>query len=459
MTLFGISTDSTVLSDEDGWVKSSYDPLDINSEKVFLTTEEVLEAFVNMYNFQMSRFNNGNDILDNSWYTLEESSAAMLDKAASGLTIATDVSVESFKLPTVIHTVGDLDNPDITLTYEVRAYTSGQEIPATLSEVDGEGNITATLTLPQSGTSRFYLDITFTYQGETKQITKTIKLTPHTEESAEVVNSAKDVEHIYYLVDSSEIAEVENDNDIVKFEFDYAYLSGIDSTLASYLQYDSTKLSVSDLKTKFYKAYTIEPVSGDNYTYLILKLSETAPTELISTTDSDYSEKTAEEIQASDALRSEIIEKLKKDRFTDNMVTKIIYELRTKSNLKIHDRYLDAVYNYNYSYFFNTTLSQTDYLTYNLTDKGDKKIVAEFRVGDKTVQITADELYNSMESRYGVSVVSAMIDDYILLDDKKFNDIYNPYTMEKIDSAEVKELLNSEVNSTCFIWLHSSLLK
>ena len=62
---------------------------------------------------------------------------------------------------------------------------------------------------------------------------------------------------------------------------------------------------------------------------------EKADTKLIFADDEDYEDATADEIAASDALKAEIIEKLKEDLITDNDITRILFENRTKNGLVI----------------------------------------------------------------------------------------------------------------------------
>lgn len=449
MKAFGINTNSTLLDEEDGWISSSYDPTLATSdtnEKKFLSPEEVVLKYIAMYNFMMKYHNNNTDILSNDVFTLKASEVSALTSAIDAMKIETKVSSTSFNLPSLCKTFDEDKNEagNVEITWSVRNYDSADENTyVTISEdVNASGDYTATVTLPSS-TKKVYLTATLKY-GESETTKRyTLELKESTE--TQVINNTIEDIDLLYVID--EVAGLENyeATDFVNFHWSYSELKELDSTLANYLKYDSTKLSLTDDYFKFYKSYTIEPVKGTNYYFLAIKLAEKADIELIFEDDENYEDKTAEEIEASDALKLEIVEKLKEDLIKDNDITRILFENRTKNNLVIYDRYLEAVYEYSYNNFFDSTLKVTDYLPFAKTKKSDKTVVASFGFGKNKVEITADELYEALEAKYGVLTTLDFIDDYLLLSDENYNDVYNPYTNKVIDKEAYKEALTSEV--------------
>lgn len=459
MKKFGINTDSSVLEDEKGWVSSSYNPADPRSEIEYLTPEQVLTTFIKMYNYMMKYYNGGSDILNAADVTTKISYASAVAKALDGLDVELDVKTASFNLPASTKVVDSEGNEKgvINFTYKLENYTSSDEKTyLTVSDTAESGNYTVTVTRPDgmATSERVYLTATATYKyGEEETEVKTdtrrftIKVYKTLDESATITNAAKDVELQYIIGDISAIKNFESDNENISFNWSYKDLNEFDTTLASYLKYDSTKLELTELYDQFYKSYTVEPIKGTNYYFLCIKLDEEADTELIFEDDEDYEDRTAEEIAASNALKAEIVEAMKKDLIEDNDISRVLFENRTKHNLVIYDRYLEAVYKYNYDTFFNTTLSVTDYLPFRKTKDNSKTVVAEFRVGKKTVKVTADELYKALEEKYGVLVSIDFMDDYNLLNNQAYNDVYNPYTGKVMNEKEYKAALKSEVAS------------
>lgn len=459
MKRFGINTDSSVLGEEKGWVSTSYNPANPASTKEFLTPQQVLETFINMYNYMMKFYNGGSNILNAADMGTKISYASAVSKALDGLDITLDVKTASFNLPASVKVVDEngLEKGVINFTYKLENYTSSDEKTyLTLSDEPTNGNYTVTVSRPEgmATSERVYLTATATYQygeGETESKVDTrrftVKVYKTLDESATITNSAKEVELQYVIGDISAIKNHTSANENIKFNWTYKEINEFDSTLANYLKYDSTKLELSELYNEFYKSYTVEPIKGTNYYFLCIKLDEEADTALIFEDDEDYEDKTAEEIAASDALKAEIVEAMKKDLIEDNDISRVLFENRTKHNLVIFDRYLEAVYKYNYDTFFGTTLSVTDYLPFNTTKYSSKTVVAEFRMGKKTVKVTADELYEALESKYGTLVSIDFIDDYNLLTNTDYNDVYNPYTGKVLNEKEYKALLKSEVGA------------
>lgn len=450
MKLFGINTNSDILDDENGWISSSYDPSIGDKEgnkKAFLSPEEVLNKFISMYNYMMKYHNDNNDIITgDNIFTTKASEKSALSSAISAMTIQTSISATTFKLPgSCVVKDNDANVGNVEITWSVTNYNSTDDNTHVVisEEVDADGYYTATVSRPESST-RVYLTATLKY-GESETTNRyTLTLTSSSTSEKEVENSIEDID-LLYVIDNIDFFNNFEKTDYLGFNWSYSDLNEIDSTLASYLQYDSTRLTISEEYNSFYKSYTIEPVQGTNYYFLAIKLAEKPDVELIFADDEDYEEKTAEEIAASDALKLEIIEKMKEDLITDNDVTRVLFENRTKNNLVIYDRYLEAVYEYSYNNFFNTTLSVTDYLPFAKTKETSETVVASFGFGKNKVSITADELFDALEAKYGVLASMDYIDDYLLLSDENYNDVYNPFTGKVIDKSEYKSLLTSEV--------------
>ena len=452
----GINTNSKLLSDEDGWITADFDPSKPESAtnvKRFLTVEEVMEAYIKMYNYMMINYHNGVNPLvsttENPLFTTKVSTSSALAEAKEGLEIQKSISATSFTLPAEVKVLKDgVEQDTISLTWSVKNYDSSDEAThVVISDSATDGVYTATVTRPDSST-RVYLSVTLKYGEEEATEKYTLTLTSKNTAESTVEMIANDVE-VQYVLDSvagfENFVAAEGAAEAVKFHWTYEEVNKLDSTVANYLKYDSTKLSVEQEANKFYKQYTAEPIKGTNYYFLVIKFAEKADTKLIFEDDEDFEDATAEEITASNELKAAIVEKMKKDLLTDNEITRILFENRTKNGLVIYDRYLEAVYEYSYNKFFNSTIAVTNYLPFIVTDKTSKTVVATIGLGDKEVEITADQLYEVMEAKYGVLTTSNLIDDYFLLSNTEYNDIYNPFTGEIIDEEAYKKALTSEI--------------
>ncbi len=450
----GINVSSSLLDSKKGWVSANYNPQS-NGSVEYLTTKEVVSAFVKMYNYMMARELDGSKLADltNDDYTISYDSA--LQNALDAIKFPSRIESDTFTLPTEIQ-LREYDNETNVITtvkfdYSLVKVADGSEFKAT--QTVNEENKTVTF-------SEYSRDNAVTVKVVT---TATIVKSDNKEETSKLEktltvrqSSTSDKENTEiklsqeYLTEKFIIANPDTlvnslssiDNDLVKFSWTHDEIKELDAKISTYLKYDGT-LKVATNADKFYSQYTVTPIESTNYYFLMLKLSETEDVKLAFESDEDYEELTADEIAASDALKAEIVKAMKEDLFTTDIASKVLYEVRTKNSLTIYDRFLEAVYGYNYDKFFTKTASVSDYLPFNVTKATSKTVVASLVIDGKTVEITADELFAKLEEKYGPIAISSFIDDYLLLEN---NDVYNPFADNKIiDKDAYKEALKNEV--------------
>lgn len=413
MNRAGINTNSSVLS-EKGWVKSSYD---YNSAKLtdddYLTPAEVYKAFINMYNEVYK--GQGREI-DPTVYAEKISYTKTLSKVISAITLASDVNKKDVKgdfiLPLEVEVAG----------YEKATIEWSFAEETTCLTIGEDGKVT--YTSPESDTTvTLNAKITFT-ENNTKTVSYELKVKKTEEKESEVVWTVAPVEPF-----------MEFDVDVLKEQdVDYVWttakLKEINSTLSTYMKQDSTYLKIEDSADDFYKSYTIKPISCGNYYFLMIKFKQTVGDNL-SDVKAEIEEKKVEELFSSN----------------DNNINRMIYQRRHDAGLKIYDCYIEAVYDYQYTYFFETTLKLTDYDKYEDSKKKEESVVARFTVDGKEQTITADTLYEELSDKYGVSISVDLISQYRLISNEKFNTIYNPYTGEVMDKDSYRELLKTEIGN------------
>lgn len=406
-----------------GWVKSSFD-YNANekvSDDAYLTANEVFEKFVEMYN----NVYEGQGIkIDSTLYKKTYNADKTLASAISNLKEAVEESFNGVEYDIVLPTEILVNNhsKNATIAWSVEEGNgclaiTGNTLTYTSPEEETNVKVTASVTLEDNQKQ----DVVFTVEvahSESKEETHTI--------------TVKDVEAV-------EVYEFDKSNeDNAKFieehlQWDIKSLSKVHSSLAKkviYINSEDSKdsLVVSNDIDKYNESYTIKPISCGNYYFLALKVNSTVGPNL---TD----------------VKSEIEAGLIEDLFAenDNNIDDMIYARRQEANLEIFDRYLEAVYDYNYTYFYETTLKQTDYDKYEDSKKKEDKIVARFEVNGENVEITADELFNELKAKYAVSVSIDLINEYRVIS-SEFNKIYNPYK-DVVNEDVFNELLENEVGS------------
>lgn len=422
----GINTTASMLDSKvatKGWVKSSFN-YNVNekvSDDAYLTHKEVFEKFVQMYNkvyggqgttissTLYKAVTDSSKTLESAIVALKEAVNEYIDNVTFDIVLPTEVKVNNYAKNATIEWSVEEGATNLTLTGNTLTYTSPEE--------ETEIKVTAKVTLEENQTQNVEFKFVVSHS-DTKD--ETVTITP---EDAEVVE-------VYQF-------DVENE-DNKKFveehlQWDIKSLNEVHATLAKKVIYINAEdsedaLVVSNDITKYNESYTIKPISCGNYYFLALKVNSFVGPNMTDVKD---------EIEAG------LIEELFADN--DNNIDDMIYKHRQDANLEIFDRYLEAIYDYNYTYFYETTLKRTDYDKYEDSKKKEDNIVARFEANGKTVEITADQLFAELKSKYAVSVSIDLINEYRVVN-SEFNKIYNPYKDIK-DEELFDELLESEVGN------------
>ena len=420
MKRFGINTNSTILT-KNGWVTGS---LDYNNtyelkDEDYLTPAQVYDALIKMYNEVYAYA--GKEITSDCY-----AESIDVEKSLSNILLQLDDTVNSHK-----EIKGNFVLP-LTATY-----SDGTNVTeATIAwSVEGTGEViltladdkkTVTFTAPTVKTDlKLTAKLSLGTGDDAETLTKnyTITAMPIEEAEAETIWTVKEAEAFKTYTFDYEKMEAQN----VKVEWTNDELTAVNASVSSYLKYGSTNLKISNVSSDFYKSYTVKPISCGDYFCIMVKFDETAP-------------------QSKEELTSEIEESLKADLLTENATNEMIYKHRQDAKLEIFDAYIEAIYDYQYTYFYETTLKLTDYAKFENSKKKEKTIVARFEVAGQKTEITADQLFNSLKDKYAVSTSVDLINQYQLISNKAYNDIYNPYIAEGTYNKDLlRELLTTEI--------------
>lgn len=203
----------------------------------------------------------------------------------------------------------------------------------------------------------------------------------------------------------------ENANGYNNFEYTYTELSKISSVIAKKV-FDS--LTTDSLVS----SYTVAPNKYLNKYFLVLEVEENE----------------AEEVELTDAkLESQLIE----NKLSAALVEYYLCENRIANELVIYDRGLEILYADDFNKVYESLSFDT---TYEKTKLTSNKNVASLTNG----AITADQLYDAMTERFGVSTGIGYISQYISLD-AKFNKVFNFATGEILDQEAYDALYEEEI--------------
>ena len=440
MNKYGINTLDKVLGSNDGWVSSTYDYYSKAEveESDMLTYLQVCEAFFKMYNEVYAYLNEGKDVITADSYTkvLKEENTIQSVIAALKDALTDKTYGASITLPTVAYVNGE---GEATITWSVDNEKYGKVENNVLN-----GDFTTT----DDGELDIKLSFEVSYKEAKITGTATVSLDNEDKDALTSIDAVT-VEPFY----SYELKEALLNNENFKFQWTEAEAEEINATLADYLSVDSTKLTISNKPSEAYKSYTVEPVKIGNYYYLILKLANHEQTDLFEKTSDGENAKdeNGKYIIADQALYDEIVAKMTEELLTDNAINEMLYEKRQNHNVKFYDSYLEALYEYEYKYFYETTLKANDYDEYKTTKKNKKEVVVTFQTeaGNKksVKEIKAQELYENLEKKYAENCVANLVENYILITDEALNSVYNPYTNTVINETSYKNLMNSEIQT------------
>ena len=450
MKKYGINTLDKVLSSNDGWVKESYNYYDKvkPTEEDMLTYDEVVKAFAGMYNEVYAYLNNGQPIIKDDSYSLNFKAANTIQSVI--LALQKEFEDEDFGVELTLPataTVKDKGEAKITWTVDNGKYASIENnvLKGKFDTTDdGELEITLNFEVELEGEKAIgyvTIELEGKLNAETNQYESPEKVT--TEIKSVTVNP-------FYAYEFTE-AFLNSCDEYFKFEWTKAEATEFNSTLANYLSVDSTKLKLTNKPSEIYKSYTLEPVKVGNYYFLMIKLQDFPQNDLFKeNADGEYEkDENGNYIINDQAVYDEIIAKMTEELLTENAINEMLYEKRYAHDVKIFDAYLEALYEYEYKYFYETTLKADEFDEYKKTKKNKKEVILTLQTeaGNKksVVEFTAQDLFNVLEKKYAVSSTATLIENYVLINDEKLNAIYNPYTGKVINETSYKNLMNSEL--------------
>lgn len=438
MDKYGINTQNSTSINEKGWISSEFD-YNSNADKTDykLTDKQVLDIFYNMYNEVLGYYAESGKVID-----LEKHLDKTINQSRVFYNGVNEIKESISDLGTI--------SGKVTLPTEITV-TGGTNIAITWELVENtvlalENNV-LTLKSTEDATSSTSVTLKATFKmnvSETETYTTTLSLTQSvkskaTPEADKVIENPT-MEAIEKYVLSTEFMDSFQDeekepNKYSQFKWTGSELIALDTKLNSYLKYDGTLDPIvgHDEYAGLNECYTVAPVKGTNYYYLMIKFAEVP----------------CEELEGNETVKADLIEKLLEELQTENNINKMIYENRNNAGLQIFDKYLEAIYEYNYDTFFTSTLklSEGDYDAFEISKKKSKEVVASFKAGEETVEITAEQLFNSLEEKYGVSTIISALNQYQVVGNDELNKFYNPYTEKVHNKKALKELLEGEVSS------------
>lgn len=456
----GINVDSNVLTANDGWIKSSYDyytKAEIE-ESDKMTYKEVVEAFFAMYNKVYAYLNSGADVITTSDYTesVGAKQTAYLVASAVEEALASGSFGRTLNLPTSVTINGEANAATIEWSTTSDKY----------AEINSENVLVGTFEngdKVKDTDNQYSVDVVLNYtikfNEESVLKTSTIEMVAELVSEATYQTPAEGT-----WIDTLTISAVDpfktvsfteeflaKEFEYCNFIWDDASCDAVNEALCEALIGDSASLKISDDPAKIFNSYTVSPITAGNYSFLILKLGDIKGEELFVKDENGNNAKDANgEYQiANQELYDEIVKAKLEELVDDNAISEMIYENRYNHGLKLFDSYIEAIYEYEYTNFYETTLSKSDYNEFDKTKKNKKTIVASIQLEEgkkkSAVELSAEQLFAKMEAKYATNYVTSLIDNYILISNKEYNDIYNPYTKETYNKDALNDLVTSEI--------------
>lgn len=177
--------------------------------------------------------------------------------------------------------------------------------------------------------------------------------------------------------------------------------------------------------------YTKVATTYGSYVYLVYKVSETG------NLDSEGNEVTYE------AKANDVIDILVDGAVSSTYATKVSLENHIKHNLKIYDLGLENVYKTSYNSVYEALGYEADeYEAFKTTEDESSTVLFSYELNGTKVEVTADDVYNSLAHKYGNYIASLYLKQYIVLKD---NAVYNIETGAILDQETYDEYYEAEV--------------
>lgn len=236
----------------------------------------------------------------------------------------------------------------------------------------------------------------------------------------------KPIKDGYVDWDNRTILDTAETNKYVKLIYNYEDLNGKNSSLATQLfstllvyeeVEEGEEVSNKDYYTDdIHDAYTYTPRTDSNGRYYLAIKLEVAG-EIKNVDDEE--------------VRNEIKAKLPDENLTTAKINEKIFEMRRNAGLVFYDKYFERMY----------ASSDKNFKT---TKKVKAGIVAEYKDGKETKQVTADELFELLALKYAPRDIAKIVNKEILVLDEAYNKVYdvkNDKVLDKKKYEEFKELI------------------
>lgn len=421
---------------KDRWVRGEYDYSENDAEKKnplpndYFTDAEVVQIVIAMYNEVLGYYNNGNDVIPadalqltfsvkKTLELIEDQLTAQMNKTLTingNMELPNEATIKGLdKKATITWKIVDAEGKDTTVgkdsNYDLVTENGKYTLQVTPTDTDYEFKIKAVLTLDDEviGDKEDYKDTIYT-----------IKVKKPSSESDAVVETK-----VITLPEMNQVNDWEIKgltNELGNEHSTFVWKSNDSSTFGKYI--------VGTLKnTSFNNSYTTTPTKIGNYYCVAIRLTETEKVEF-----KDISDET-EKAKAKEETRAKLIEAM----YTGDkakQLDRLYYVKRQESGLKIYDHYIQAIYKYGYESCYSS-LSIKDYPEFAQNKKTSKKVVAK----TNNFEITADELFASLEKKYGATSILTFVNQYLVLKD---NTQYNPWTGQ-IDKKYIKNALKADI--------------
>ncbi len=428
MKEFGINIDA-LAKIKDRWVRGDFPYSESNQPlpNDYLTDAEVVKIFIDMYNKVLAYYNSEKEIIPSDALKLtfsEKSTLKLAHDQLSSLMSSNSTLEGNLELP-LVASIKDIDKA-IEISWKI-VDSEGKELEEdkltdNFKLVQENGKLTLVVVREDSDKEYYVKAIMKLGEEEINSKDSTYKI--QVKKAGNTGSDAPIETKVVTLPVINQVCDWEVnglENELGNKNSKFVWESNDDSKIGKYV--------IGTLKKDtFAKSYTTSTTSIGNYSCLAIKLSET--------TSVKYDDLSAEEKANA---KKETEDKLIKALYSgDNakQLDRLYYVKRQEAGLKIYDHYIQAVYKYGYESCYSS-LSIKDYPEFASNKKTSKKIVA--KIND--VEITADDLFKSLEEKYGATTSLTLINQYIVLKD---NEQYNPWT-GKIDKKYVKNAVKADI--------------
>lgn len=142
--------------------------------------------------------------------------------------------------------------------------------------------------------------------------------------------------------------------------------------------------------------------------------------------------------------KDDIVHQLVENTMTEDYITKIFGEKYIEMGVKFYDQGIETRFISQFS-AAHASLGITEYEAFSATDEESSTVIASYTLNGENKEITAQQLFEKLVAQYGAALSLSLLQQYAVLANSEYNDVYDILTGEIKDQEKYDEYYKSDI--------------